>query len=233
MLTTGWLLGPLMLGAGAVAAPSCGTTGCSIGNDDLVAGHLSTASSMLGEFAISQQRILNEGRGAVPQPLTDMDAAPLANFNDTTVYLALAAFAKIPDGVFASTTGSVGVVTINELACTACEQCTVVCPSHALAAHRREDTVEISFDPFLCVGCGMCLSICPERRRGAIILKRNFDIDELTLGTRSIFTGSMSTCEVCGGPIAPSSMLDRIHTMLGPDHAGTLDLISRRCLNCR
>lgn len=233
MLTIGWLLGPLMLGAGAVAAPPCGTTGCSIGNDDLVAEHLSNASSILSEFAISQQRILNEGRGAVPQPLTDMDTAPLANFNDTTVYLALAAVAKIPDAVFASTTGSVGVVTINELACTACEQCTVVCPSHALASRRREETVEISFDPFLCVGCGMCLSICPEHRRGAITLKRDFDVEELTLGPRLVFTGPTSTCEVCGKPIAPSAMLERIQSMLGSEHARTLDLISRRCIACR
>jgi ferredoxin len=233
MLTIGWLLAPLVLGAGAVAAPSCDTRGCSIGSDDLFAAHLVDASSMLGELAISELHILNEGRGAVPGPLTDGDTPSLANFDDTTVYLALGAVAGIADAVFTSTTGAVGVVTINKLVCTACEQCAAVCPSHALAAHQHDETVEISFDPFLCVGCGMCLSTCPERGRGAITLKRNFDLEELKLGPRLVLTGSTSLCERCGDPIAPSAMLDRIHSMLGPEHAGILDLISRRCPNCR
>ncbi|MDK1039146.1 MAG: 4Fe-4S binding protein [Actinomycetota bacterium] len=233
MLTIGWLLAPLVLGAGAVAALSCRTTGCSIENDDLVAGHLTDASSMLVELGISERHLVNRGRGAVPEPLRDVDTPPLANFNDTDVYLALAVIAEISDAVFTSTTGAVGVVTINELACTACERCAGVCPSHALVAHQHEETVEISFDPFLCVGCGMCTSTCPERDRGAITMKQNFDVEELTLGDRIVFSGSMSPCEVCGGPIAPSAMLDRIQSMLGPEHAGTLDLISRRCLNCR
>jgi len=233
MLTIGWLLAPLLVGAGAVAAPSCGTTGCSIGNDDLVAAHLSDASSMLAELGLSDCHMLSEGRGAVPEPLRDIGKSSPASFNDTNVYLALAAATKIADAVFTSTTGAVGVVTINELACTACEQCAAVCPSSALSAHRHQETVEISFDPFRCVGCGMCVSICPERERGAITLKRNFDVEELTLGHRTVFTGSVSVCEVCGGPIAPRAMLDRIQSMLGPEHAGTLHLISRRCLNCR
>ena len=233
MLTIGWLLAPLVLGAGAVAAPSCGTTGCSIGNDDGLAAHLSDASSMLGELGVSARHVLDEGQGAVPEPLTDVATRSLANFNDTSVYLALAAVAGASDAVFTSTTGAVGVVTIDELVCTACEQCAVVCPSHALSTHQHEENVEISFDPLCCVGCGMCVSICPERERGAITVKRNFDVAELSLGSRIVYSGSTATCEVCGGPIAPSAMLDRIQSMLGPEHAGTLDLISRRCLNCR
>jgi len=233
MLTIGWLLAPLVLGAGAVAAPSCGATGCSIGSDDRLAAHLSDASSMLAELDIPERHMLSGGRGAVPEPLRDVDAPSLENFYDTNVYLALAAVAGVSDAVFTPTAGTVGVVTINELACTACEQCAVVCPSHALSTHQHEETVEISFDPFRCVGCEMCVSICPERERGAITVKRDFDVAELTLGSRIVYSGSTSTCEVCGGPIAPSAMLDRIQSMLGPEHAGTLDLISRRCLNCR
>ncbi|MEE8456858.1 MAG: 4Fe-4S binding protein [Acidimicrobiia bacterium] len=233
MLTIGWLLAPLLLGAGAVAAPSCGTTGCSIGNDDLVAVQLADAASILARFGVSETRLVSKGVGAVPGPLTDIDVPSLASFNDTTVYLALGATAGIADAVFTSTTGAVGVVTINELVCTACEQCAAVCPSHALAAHQHDETVKISFDPVLCVGCGMCLSTCPERGRGAITLKRNFDLEELKLGPRLVLTGSTSVCERCGDPIAPSAMLDRIDSMLGPEHAGILDLISRRCPNCR
>jgi len=29
------------------------------------------------------------------------------------------------------------------------------------------------------------------------------------------------------------AMLERIGSILGDDHAGTLDLVSRRCLDCR
>ena len=233
MLTIGWLLAPLVLGAGAVAAPSCGATGCPIGNDDRVSAHLADATSILGELAISEGRMMSNGRGAISEPLTGIDTPSLPNFNDTSVCLALGVVAGINGAVFTSVTGAVGVVTINELACTACEQCIAVCPAHALGARRHEDTVEISLDPILCVGCGMCVSTCPERGRGAITLKRNFDIAAMTLGPRPILTGSMSTCEMCGSPIAPRAMLDRIHSMLGTEHAGTLDLISRRCLNCR
>ena len=233
MLTIGWLLAPLLLGAGAVAAPSCGPTGCMIGNDDRLAVHRSDASSMLSEFGMTEHHVLNEGKGAVPGPLSDGATSPLVNFDDTSVYLALSAVAGIADAVFTPTMGAVGIVTINELACTACEQCGAVCPSHALTGHQHEGTVEISFDPLRCVGCGMCVSICPERERGAITVERSLDVEELTLGRRIVLSGSTSACEVCGGPIAPSAMLDRIHSMLGPEHAGTLDLISRRCLNCR
>jgi ferredoxin len=233
MLTIGWLLAPLVLGAGAVAAPPCKPTSCMVGNDDRLAAHVSDALSVLGKFGVSQRRLLSKGVGTVPGPITDADASPLANFNDTSVYLALGAVAGIADAVFTSETGAVGIVTINELICTACEQCAEVCPSHALAAHHHEETVEISFDPSLCVGCGMCVSTCPERERGAITLERNFDLEELNLGSRLVLTGSTSMCELCGDPIAPSAMLDRIHTMLGSEHARTLDLISRRCINCR
>jgi len=233
MLTIGWLLAPLLLGAGAVAAASCGSKGCSLGNDDRLAARRSDASSILAEFGVSERHLPAEGLGAVPAPLSDGAASYPISFNDTTVYLALSGVAGIADAVLTTTTGAVGVVAINELACTACEQCGAVCPTHALTTHQDEGTVEISFDPLRCVGCGMCVSICPERERGAITVKRNFDVGELALGDRIVFSGSTSACEVCGGPIAPSAMLDRIHSMLGPEHAGTLDLISRRCLNCR
>jgi ferredoxin len=55
---------------------------------------------------------------------------------------------------------------------------------------NTKKNVEISFDPFRCVGCGMCVSIRPERERGAITVKRNFDVAELTLGSRIVFSGS-------------------------------------------
>ena len=233
MLTIGWILAPLVLGAGAVAAPSCGATGCPIGNDERVSAQLADASSILGKFGVSEGRMMSNGRGAVLEPLTGVDGPSLPNFKDTIVCLTLGVVAGIDDALFTSVTGSVGVVTINELACTACEQCVGVCPAHALAVRRHEDTTEISFDPILCVGCGMCVSTCPEGGRGAITQNRNFDIAALTLGPMPIFTASMSTCEMCGSPIAPRAMLDRIHSMLGTEHAETHDLISRRCLNCR
>jgi Pyruvate/2-oxoacid:ferredoxin oxidoreductase delta subunit len=233
MLTIGWLLAPLVLGAGSVAAPTCSESGCGLGNDEVLAARRIEAGSLLDALGLAAGSVGDRAGGRVPESIASDTTCTLDGFRDADVYLALADLTHTSDTRFSSSTASIGVVTLDESTCTVCEQCTSVCPPRALKSQRSGSTVEISFDPFACVGCAMCVATCPEIERGAITLERRFDASELTLGSRVILSGSTSTCEVCGGPIAPSAMLDRIQSMLGPDHAGTLDLISRRCLNCR
>jgi Pyruvate/2-oxoacid:ferredoxin oxidoreductase delta subunit len=136
---------------------------------------------------------------------------------------------------FAATTsvGSVGVVAIDERTCTVCGQCTHICPTTALKLRQLDSALEITFDSVMCGGCSMCLTTCPERKNGAITLRTSFDVRELHRGLHTVCSSSTSRCEICQGPIAPSAMLDRIRSMLGPDHAGTVDLIGRRCIDCR
>jgi ferredoxin len=166
-------------------------------------------------------------------PLESVPSTTLADMRDTDVVLAMASLAFVDDVQFKTSMGAAGVVAIDDQACTVCEQCATVCPTGALRAHRTDDLVDITFDATVCVGCSMCVATCPEERRGAIVVHRRFDIAELKVGRHTVRTASTVTCEVCGGPIAPSAMLDRIGSMLGPDHTGTLDLIGRRCIDCR
>ncbi len=233
MLTIGWILAPLMLGAGAVATPTCGESGCGIGNDEVLAPRRTAARMLLDELGLFTGLVRDGAAHAIPAPIGGDTAHRPNTFRDADVFLALADLANTTDTLFTSDVASIGVVTIDGATCTICEQCTSVCPPGALASRHHDGTVDISFDPFTCVGCAMCINTCPEIDSNAIILDRTFDLAELVLGNRVILSGSTAVCEVCGGPIAPSAMLDRIQSMLGPDHAGTLDLISRRCLKCR
>jgi ferredoxin len=233
MLTIGWLLAPLLLGAGAVSVPSCGDTGCSITNDARATVHLAEATAILTDLGVSPQRLADHRQDTLGEALSDTDSTLLTDLNDTSVYLALATATAEADSVVASPTGAVGVVSINELSCTACEQCVAVCPSQALTSEQRDQTIEISFDSTRCVGCDLCAKTCPEREFDAIAIRHSFDVEELSLGRRVVYTGATSACEVCGNPIAPTAMLDRISAMLGSEHAGTTNLITRRCLKCR
>jgi ferredoxin len=166
-------------------------------------------------------------------PLESVPSTTVANMRDTDVVLAMASLASVDDITINTSIGAAGVVAIDDQACTACEQCATVCPTGALTAHRTDDVVDITFDAAVCVGCSMCVARCPEKGKGAIVVHRRFDIAELKVGRHTVRTASTVTCEVCGSPIAPSAMLDRIRSMLGPDHMGTLDLIGRRCIDCR
>ncbi len=233
MLTIGWLLAPLLLGAASVSVPSCRDNGCSIDNHGRATVHLNEASSVLADLDLLPQRLGDHRQVSVCEPLKDIDPRLVTDLHDTSMYLALAAATAELESVVASPTGAVGVVTINDLTCTACEQCVAVCPSAALTSEQRDQTIEISFDSSRCVGCDLCVKTCPERDLDAIAIRHSFDVAELSLGKRTIYSGATSACEVCGGPIAPTAMLLRISSMLGPEHAGTTRLITRRCLKCR
>ncbi len=126
-----------------------------------------------------------------------------------------------------------GMVTIDESTCTACEMCATVCPTDSLSSDRSVPGVRIEFDPRLCVGCGQCVTTCPELAAGAISLSRRFDPHEWVLGRRTVREEEVPVCEVCGGPVAPAAMLERVREMLADDAAETMALISRRCVSCR
>jgi Pyruvate/2-oxoacid:ferredoxin oxidoreductase delta subunit len=152
--------------------------------------------------------------------------------HDADMFLAMATLGS-KNVELTTSVGAVGVVSIDEAVCTMCEQCTTVCPTGALNARRHGNAIEIAFDSAICVGCSMCVTTCPERAEHAITVDRRFDVDDLTAGRHTLISGSTAMCESCGGQIAPSAMLDRIRSMLGAEHAGTLSLIGRRCIDCR
>jgi len=127
----------------------------------------------------------------------------------------------------------IGTVTIEPSVCTTCQMCARVCPTDALMSSETDQRVEISFDPRSCTACGACVEICPEATRDAIVMSHGFDLADRAAGRRIIRKDRTSTCEVCGRPVAPTAMLERIETMLGDDAEATMAAISRRCLDCR
>jgi ferredoxin len=238
MLSIGWLLTPLLLGVASVSADPCTTSGCSRGNDERLFEHSTEAAAICEALGFEGDRIGRSSTFPLPDPIADMllESVPsttVADMRDTDVVLAMASVASVDDITIKTSIGAAGVVVIDDQACTVCEQCATVCPTGALRAHRTDEVVDITLDTAVCVGCSMCVATCPEKGKGAIVVHRRFDIAELKVGRHTVRTASTVACEVCGAPIAPSAMLDRIGSMLGPDHTGTLDLIGRRCIDCR
>jgi ferredoxin len=238
MLSIGWLLTPLLLGVASVSADPCTTSGCSLGNDERLFEQSAEAAAICEALGFEGDRIGLSSTIPLHDPIADMllDSVPsttVADMRDTDVVLAMASVASVDDITIKTSIGAAGVVDIDDQVCTVCEQCATVCPTGALGAHRTDDVVDITFDTAVCVGCSMCVATCPEKGKGAIVVQRRFDIAKLKVGRHTVRTDSTVTCEVCSGPIAPSAMLDRIGSMLGPDHTGTLDLIGRRCIGCR
>ncbi|GIU92761.1 MAG: hypothetical protein KatS3mg011_1667 [Acidimicrobiia bacterium] len=233
MLTVGWLLAPLTMGAGTVVALPCGTVGCGLGNEERLAGVVGDAATILGVVEAVAGRVGHRLVGPPSPPLPDLEMPEDAfgPAGEAAVVAALASSLAAPEAEIALGSARLGWVTIDEAVCTACTRCAQVCPTDALAHRDVDGTIEIDFDPMLCVACGTCVEVCPES--GANELWRGLRWPDLVAGPQVLRRETTATCEVCGGPIAPSAMLDRIAAMLGDEHAATLKLISRRCLRCR
>jgi Fe-S-cluster-containing dehydrogenase component len=232
MLSVGWLLAPLLLGASAVSAEPCTRSGCGLGNDWRLAGRSAEATTICDTLGFGGDRVRSSAQGAMSYPIESIAASALGDMRDTDVFLALATLSsknlEVPTSI-----GAAGVASISDAACTICEMCTTVCPTGALGARHYQGTVDITFDATKCIGCSMCVATCPEQAKDAIIIDRRFDMDALAAGRHTLISGSTAMCEKCGGQIAPSAMLDRIRSMLGAEHAGTLSLIESHCINCR
>jgi ferredoxin len=215
MLTLGWLLAPLALGAGDVDAIPCERGGCRLGNDAALADVMDDLKVVVS--AASDVLVPDE-----VQPFAPRSTA------------ALVAAALLPEQIgldFVS--APVGMIAIDKATCTACEMCATICPTSALISDPATDGVVIEFDPRLCVGCGQCVTTCPELAAGAISLSRRFDPQEWVLGRRTVREEKVPVCEICGGPVAPAAMLERVREMLADDGEETMALISRRCVYCR
>ena len=227
MLTPGWVLAPLALGAAGVDVVACSAGGCPHRLDRHTVAMLEDTATIARELGIRIDQPVGHPVGhpvGVDEPLL----GPGATARVTQLLAASDASWKAGLGI-----ADIGQVTIDPTTCTACERCATVCPAGALESDHTADGVLISFDPRQCTGCASCLSVCPELERGAISLRRELDIADLRLGRRTVREEQVATCEICGAPVAPHGMLARIEAMLGEDHAGALAIIGRRCQRCR
>jgi ferredoxin len=227
MLTVGWLLAPLVLGAKEVDAVPCSAGGCPLGNDDRLEATIGDAATVL--------QVLGFEGGAstsIDHQAALMDGNRLFGHGSTIGAIQLLS-ASAPTATADLQAADVGTITIDSDVCTACEMCANVCPTDALQSSMAEECVLIDFDPRACVACGQCVLACPEIESDAITMTRGFDLVDWADGRRVIRREPTPMCEVCGQPIAPAAMLSRIESMLGEDDRGTLALIGRRCVNCR
>ncbi len=228
MLTIGWLIAPLMLGAGAVAAQTCSESGCSIGNDDVLVPRRNAARKLLDTIGLFAGRLCDRAGDVAPTTISSDATRRLGTFRDAEVFLALADIANTADWLVSSEVASTGVVRIDVSTCTVCEQCVSVCPSDALTSERFGGIIEISFDPFPCTGCAMCVQACPVVDDDAIILDHRLDAAVLTIGRRVLVSAHVSPHDMRPDPITLSVTLDRTEPMSGSNHTGTVSLVSHR-----
>lgn len=231
MLTPGWLLAPLLLGAAATDTAGCREAGCRLELDPRLGAAVDDASTILDALGIDPARL----GGSPESALSPLQPSPVFGPDiDARVIELLAEAVEARSASAGSLRATrVGFVTIDPATCTACRMCARLCPTDALQAHDLIDGVSIDFDPRACVACGQCLSICPEIERGAISLEVGFDLTEWRKGRRDLRRDTSPRCTRCGRPIAPTAMLDRIAAMLGAEHQSTLTLLRTLCLDCR
>lgn len=126
-----------------------------------------------------------------------------------------------------------GVVTLDEQACSGCWTCAGSCPGGALRVDADGDEVSLSFDPSLCSACGECARVCPEAEAGAIRVERRTDLVAMAQGRVTLHRDIERRCESCGASIASAGLLRRLETLLGDDATALTDRIGRFCSTCR
>ncbi len=243
------VLGCLAAGADAVGIIECGGA-CPHGQAERVAGTVEYCRDLLSALALPPDgvRLLPAAGPALADALNeplqtdaeratgDIDvAATLSPRQAGRAVLMLAERYDRPSpDPFEHPSAPLAIVAVNTSACTVCGACARACPTEALILHEGADVVTLSFDPTLCTGCGLCAGRCPEAGRQALSVEPITDIEALSRGRVKLYEDRTSRCELCGAPVAPAAMLQRLETLLDGDlNAATLAAITTRCTSCR
>ena len=104
----------------------------------------------------------------------------------------------------------IGAVTIDAERCSSCRMCAVFCPTGALAKLDEGDVFGMVHRPSACMQCRLCERICPE---DAIEVTSSVPIEQF-MGREAVCFGMKKPD---WEPNRPSSMYDKVHTMLGDD----------------
>ncbi len=233
MVTTTWLLAPLLLGAGAVALVTCAASGCPLGLDTVSDGAAGLAVELLDGLGAAE-RIRLRPDEPVPEPWDPVPLEdPFGPVGGAAVLVALASASDMPLPAVDHERAPVGVVTVDPAACTLCGMCALTCPTGALSFEQGEASTELRFDAVRCTGCGQCVPRCPERAAGAIAMDRRVDPGALAAGRTTLARSGAARCESCGEPIASERLLGELRARLGPQHATVFAAISARCVRCR
>jgi ferredoxin len=244
MLTAQWLLAPLRLGAGAVGLVPC-ITDCRSGRIDLLRQRVSYCQALLRDGWDMPEAV----------QLAPTGEAGLRSFLNDDIAFAGFAFESEPDNAFdyreridvvmdvALADGAGTDWTITHPAspfamarttdgCTLCGSCAAACPTNALQI-KGDQTSETSltFDPTHCVVCEACLPACPEPN--VLSVSQVTDFGQLEAGRTTLRADTIRRCERCGSKISSDRMMNRIAELLGEEHMGTMNVISRYCTDCR
>lgn len=239
IVTPGWALSVLAAGARAVAFRGCGAA-CDAGVPERMTQRVGFARDVLRTMgtADADERIRlilppdEDGPpGRSPEELGPVDLA--ATGDGVRLREPDATALALRTGGSATTVrgpgSSLGIVTVRSEGCTMCGLCATVCPSDALRFDEGPIAATLDLDLDRCVACGHCAGICPEH---VIEVDRGIDTERSRRGPASVKRTVMARCRRCGGPIAPSAMLERIRAML-PDDPEVVDTIEELCLDCR
>jgi len=233
MLSAGWLLAPLAMGAVATDAMPCSESGCPLRNDHRIASTLTDTRTILDALGLDRERVGPvKVASLTPLPALSADGPMFGPSMERQVIEYLASIRSTNTAAASMGSAPIGTVSIDPATCTACALCARICPTNALTATTSSEVV-IEFDPRLCVACAQCVGICPEIDRGAISMSTGFDLADWARGRREMRRDTVPACESCGKPVASSAMLERITAMLGSEHAATATILRTRCLACR
>jgi ferredoxin len=233
MLTPAWLLAPLLLGAGSVAARPCGAGGCLLSLDDVVLERVAWCQAFLAEAGGSPTRLTTDPDiGAPLDPLSGATLVdPFGPLGAAGVLVAVAETTGSDDLQFNHPDSPLGLVEIDPLTCTGCATCATACPTGALIGGDEVERRSITFEPSRCIACGLCLRRCPEVGQGAIRVRPVVDVRRLREGPTRLFESDLVTCRLCGGPLAPAALLTRIGGLIDDDRI--MAVVGGSCLSCR
>jgi ferredoxin len=239
MVTPGWLLASLALGAARAAVRPCGRHDCRFGQPDVVEDRVAYCRQMLAALDEAPERVHlfpPAGGGApgrpapprrafLPQPREVTLFTPAAT---ARALLALASARGRRDAPAVEHARSpFGLVEVGA-GCTTCGACVQACPTGALGLEREADGAALAFDAARCIGCAECVPVCPER---VLTMRKVTDVDRLGRGRVPLRRSAEVRCQACAGPVAPRAMLERILARLGDHPAATA--IARYCPTCR
>jgi ferredoxin len=226
MLMPHWIIGPLVQGAAAVAVAECN---CGLESDSnrRATAAVTAARQWLSAAGIGDVAARVPGSaGATPL----RDGLPIRADGIYGAHGAAVLANALGAAVWDDDLAPLGVISIDQEACTGCEMCATVCPSAAVMSVGGAGDLELWFEPSRCTACGQCVDRCPEE--GAISLRRAVDTGELRAGRRPLVELEVARCVRCGGRVAPKAALHRIASALGDD-AALIKQISSVCLDCR
>jgi ferredoxin len=135
----------------------------------------------------------------------------------------------IPAGTISGGAVPFGKVKLRSTDCTGCGLCAGDCPTGALClVSSRPESYQITFSHPCCTGCGLCATVCPER---CLEVERVLEMDRLESPPQIMCEGGLLSCQVCGAPIAPRAMVEKIRARMSATGGNTSRL--EICPDCK